>query len=178
MAVFKEYEHNPPHLFVEYSKYFFTGATYLRRHYFRTDKAKNRLLYSIRKGFEDSNWSLEDWVILDNHYHIMVDSKNQNSNLSKIIQDIHKFTAIWLNKYDNLYGRRVWFNYWDKCISYESSYFSRLNYIWYNPVKHGYCQYAEDYAFGSFSQRLLEDAEYMEQIRIKFPFDKLDVFDV
>jgi REP-associated tyrosine transposase len=173
--MYKKYEHNPPHLFRENCKYFITGATYQHKRCFKTDEAKEHLLYSIKKGFADNGWMLEDWVILDNHYHLMVQSGKEDALLTEIIRDIHKFTAIWLNKYENTQNRKVWHNYWDSCITYESSYFARLNYIWYNPVKHGYCQYAQDYIFGSYHSRYQKDKGYLEALKCQYPWDEMDL---
>ena len=178
MAVYKKYEHNPAHLFVEGNKYFITSATYQHRHYLVSDSAKQRVLSSIRKGFEENNWLLEDWVILDNHYHLMLDSRGNASLLPSIIRDIHKFTANWINKHDDMPGRKIWYNYWDKCITFEKSYFARLNYIWYNPVKHGICKNAEDYLFGSFRNRYFEEQSYMENLKSEYPWDNVKEFDV
>ena len=172
------YEHNPPHLYCEGGKYFITGATYKHNRYFADDQAKENLLYSIRRGFLDKGWALEDWVILNNHYHIMVDSKENNESLKTIMNSIHRFTATWLNKRDKKLGRKVWYNYWDSLITYERSYYARLNYLWYNPVKHGYCKYGEDYEFGSYRERYLADKTYMQDLKAGFPWDELDVFDL
>ena len=178
MSGIKFYEHNPPHLYCEGGKYFITGATYKHHNYFADDQAKELLLYSIRKGFSNKGWILEDWVILDNHYHLMVDSRNNNEFLQSIMNSIHRYTATWINRRDNYPGRKVWHNYWDTLITYERSYFARLNYLWYNPVKHGYCRYAEDYKNGSFRERYLEDKVYMEDLKAVFPWDELEVFDL
>ncbi len=141
-------------------------------------KQKKILLYSIRKGISDKGWILEDWVILDNHYHLMADSGENGEMLKSIINSIHRYTATWLNKHDNYPGRKVWYNYWDTVITYERSYYTRLNYLWYNPVKHGYCQYAEDYIYCSFRERYLEDKADMEDIRDEYPWDEVKVYDV
>lgn len=65
------------------------------------------------------------------------------------------------------------YNYWDKCITFDKSYFTRLNYIWYNPVKHGYVTSPEQWFWGSFYQRFKDD--YEETIRIinTYPCDKV-----
>lgn len=97
--IYKTYQHNPPHLFRNNAKYFITGATNKKIKYLKSEKAKERLLKSIYKGFTDYGWTIEDWVILDNHYHIMVEAPEHAETLSRIIQDIHKFTAMWINKY-------------------------------------------------------------------------------
>ena len=178
MGSIKFYEHNPPHLYCEGGKYFITGATYKHNRYFADNQAKERLLQSIKKGFADKGWLLEDWVILDNHYHLMADSQENYKYLNGVINSIHKFTALWLNKRDQCKGRKVWYNYWDTLITYERSYFARLNYLWYNPVKHGYCEYAEDYDFGSFRKRNLMNKSYLENLKAEFPWDELEVFDL
>ncbi|MDP8221523.1 MAG: transposase [Candidatus Stygibacter frigidus] len=174
----KFYQHNPPHLYCEGGKYFITGATYKHNRCFADDHTKEQLLNSIKKGFFDKGWILEDWVIMDDHYHLMVDSKENNEFLKTIMNSIHRFTATWLNKRDKLQGRKVWYNYWDSLITYESSYYARLNYLWYNPVKHGYCNYAENYKFGSFRERYLADKNYMEDLKAVFPWDELDIYDM
>ena len=33
---------------------------------------------------------------------------------------------------------QIFYNYWNTCINFEKSYFTRINYFWNNPVKHGY----------------------------------------
>jgi putative transposase len=46
----------------------------------------------------------------------------------------------------------VWWNYWDYCPRDEEQYFTRLNYLFYNPVKHGYTSNLHDYVFSSFHE--------------------------
>ncbi|RPI13299.1 MAG: hypothetical protein EHM58_18765 [Ignavibacteriae bacterium] len=177
--IFKIYKHNPPHLFVPNSKYFVTGATYQRKHYLINDESKFALLSSIKKGFSDLDWQLEDWVILNNHYHLMVNSNGDSSTLSFIIKEIHRFNALWVKK--NIPQAKneevIWYNYWDTCITYENSYFARLNYIWFNPVKHGYVEFAEDWIHGSYYKRVKEEKEYLDSIKEKYPFDKINIDD-
>ena len=180
MEIYKKYEHNPPHLFKPEAKYFITARTYKKKKFFKEDDAKDRLLESICKGFDANGWEIEDWVILDNHYHLMINSLGDSINLSKIINDIHKFTALWVRgnvKFSKDYDK-IWFNYWDTCISYENSYFARINYIWNNPVKHNYCKYAENYKYGSYYERYRSDREYTESIMKKYPFNRANIFDV
>jgi putative transposase len=50
---------------------------------------------------------------------------------------------------DGTPGRKVWFQYRDTCLSYETSYFARLNYVHNNPVKHGLVAVAHQYPYCS-----------------------------
>jgi len=54
---------------------------------------------------------------------------------------------------------------------------SRLNYIWYNPVKHGYVDSPEKWKFGSFYYRFTEDEINMKNIFEKHPFNQLKIKD-
>ncbi|MFH0774642.1 MAG: transposase [bacterium] len=132
---YKIYLHNPPHLFLPNTKYFITGATYLKRPFFATENSKEKLFNSIKMGCEKYHWVLEDWVILDNHYHLMLNAPCSADTLSKMFNEIHRFTAIWLKKniLELKEEKRIFYNYWDSCITYEKSYWARLNYIYLIP---------------------------------------------
>jgi putative transposase len=177
MKNYKEYPHNPPHLFRNNTKYFITASTYKKIPYFKTDKAKEKLIDSLFKEFSRYNWLIEDWVVLDNHYHLMNYSKDNADKLGDIMREIHKFTSIWIKK-NNAQAQlaeKIWYNYWDTCISYESSYFSRINYIWFNPVKHGYVDDPINWKFGSYYLRFKDNPENIKEIVSKYPCDKLDL---
>jgi putative transposase len=54
-------------------------------------------------------------------------------------------TSKQLNRWDNTLGRTVWFQFWDSHITFERSYLARLNYVHYNPARHGLVPVAENY---------------------------------
>lgn len=173
---YKTYLHNPPHLFLKNSKYFISARTYKKIHFFDTDEAKEILVDKIISEFPKYNWEIEDWVVLDNHYHLMADSNDNPDNLSRIIQNIHRSTSIEIKKANALAKQegKIWYNYWDTCIIFERSYWPRLNYIWFNPVKHGYVDDPKDWKFGSYYYRYDKEADELKEITRKFPCDKLD----
>ena len=177
MEIYKTYPHNPPHLFRENSKYFITASTYKRIHYLNNDLSKQILLDSILETFSKFSWIIEDWVILDNHYHLMVDVKHNPNELSKIIRNIHRYTSLEIKKINPIakLAERFWYNYWDTCITYEKSYFTRLNYIWNNPVKHGYVRNPEEWKFGSYYFRFKNEERNLKNIITNNPCDKLDL---
>jgi len=78
---------------------------------------------------------------------------------------------------DQTPGRRVWFQYWDTCLTYEDSYHARLNYVHNNPVMHGLVTVAAQYAFCSASW-FKENAEPLFQKRVTAtPYDRVHVRD-
>lgn len=175
----KEYPHTPPHLFLPNTKYFITASTYNRELFLKEDFVKQFVLDSLDKGFKSRNWTIEDWVILDNHYHLMVNSGANADILPAIMKEVHKFTALWIKKnvLEARTAKKIWYNYWDTCITYEKSYFARLNYIWYNPAKHGYVEKPEDWIYGSYIKRFKTEIDYLVSINKNYPFEKVNVKD-
>ncbi len=160
-------------------KIFYYCFKTFRRTRLLDEKAKERLLSSLLKSCEIHGWKLEDWVILDNHYHIMVAAPEDKTSLSTFVAEYHKFTALFIKRNNPAAESlpKIFNNYWYTCISYESSYYARLNYIYYNPVKHGYVQHAQDYQWGSFSIRYCGEKPYIEKLAKAFPFDEVKIED-
>src|SRR3990167_4244881 len=158
--VYKANKNNPPHLFRPNSKYIVTGSTYLKRRHLIDQDSKEQLLLTILKGCQKYGWKLEDWVVLDNHYHLILESPENADSLPGLINSIHRFSSIWIreNKAINL-PEKIFHNYWDSCITYEGSYFARLNYVYFNPVRHGYVSHPRDYRFGSYFYRYRRSEE-------------------
>ena len=49
--------------------------------------------------------------------------------------------------------RAVWQRrFWEHHIRDEKDYYHHLDYIHYNPVKHGYCEYAREWQYSSFGR--------------------------
>jgi putative transposase len=178
MEIYKTYKHNPPHLFRSNAKYFITSSSLGKYPYFRSDAAKEALLLYLTKSLTHFAWTLEEWVILDNHIHIMAEAPENAETLSLLMNNFHKFTANWLSRNGIKKFREKYFhNYWDTCINYEKSYYTTIHYIWHNPVKHGYVESPEDWKFGSYYFRLQENENEVQRIKETYPFDKIKLED-
>jgi putative transposase len=148
----KKHQHNPAHLFVDNSPYFITGSIYQKRNLLQSSTIKDYLLATIRQCFEEKAWLLNDWVILDNHYHLLGISKN-GEDLSGIVGKVHMLSARFIRS--QLQAEKpIWWNYWDYCPRDERDYFIRLNYLFNNPVKHGYVTDLKNYPYSSFHNML------------------------
>ncbi len=134
---YKTYQHNPPHLMLDNSFYFLTAATYNRIRYFNTDTKKNLLEEQVNTIFDKYNWQIQDYVILENHYHVLVKS-NIGVDMSAIFRDIHRETSNYLKRNGVRKGIKIWWNYWDTVIRNQGEHDFYTYYIWFNPVKHGY----------------------------------------
>ena len=108
----------------------------------------------------------------------MVNAPEESATLSELMNNFHRFTANWLSKHNIRKVKEKYFhNYWDTCITFEKSYFTRLNYIWFNPVKHGYVDSPEKWKFGSYYYRYREEMKEMKRQIEKYPFDKVKIDD-
>jgi putative transposase len=107
----------------------------------------------------------------------MAQAPEDPTSLPRIITNIHKFSAMRTNKRDGVTGRKIWWNYWDSVITYERSYYARLNYIHFNPVRHGYADHPLNYRFSSYRNFHNADPERAETMFKEYPFDQVRVKD-
>lgn len=109
------------------------------------------------------------FVLMPNHYHLLVQLDNSKGQLSKFQQDLRKFTAKKI--LEKLYGEnrfreikiledaardlpkqrhKVWMDRFDdEVIKSEKWFFQKLNYIHNNPVKKGLVEAPEDWLYSS-----------------------------
>jgi putative transposase len=75
-----------------------------------------------------------------------------------------------VNTLDGQRGRQVWHNYWDTCIRTEADFWTRFNYIHYNPVKHGYVRDPEQWEFSSLGMFLeRKGRDWVADVVRRFP---------
>src|SRR5205807_9695486 len=91
------------------------------------------------------------WVILPNHYHAIIRVPQERS-IAGLLNQLHGETAHQLNREDGTPGRQVWYSYWDRCLWTEGDFWSRINYIHRNPVKHGHVATPEEWPHSSWSR--------------------------
>jgi hypothetical protein len=68
-------------------------------------------------------------------------------------------------------------NYWDTCITHESSYLARLHYVHTNAVRHGLAMNPEDYPFCSYRWFLAKAEPQFRERVLASPLDKLNIRD-
>ena len=150
----KDYLHNPTHIFMDDTPYFITAAIYNKKALLQDAKLKKLLLSCIQESFARYQWELHHWVILDDHYHLLAKSQN-GQDLTKIIREIHSVSGFYIKQATQV-EQAIWWNYWDYCPRNENDYFTHLNYLFNNPVKHHYVEDLADYPFSSFHLYLEE----------------------
>jgi putative transposase len=97
-------------------------------------------------------WQLQAWAILSNHYHwvgLSPDADADARSLKTLTAQLHEVSAKRLNREDGTSGRKVWHNYWESRITFQTSYLARLKYVHDNPAHHGVVPNAANYAWCS-----------------------------
>jgi len=172
--------HAPTHQLSEQGTYFVTASTYLKQHHFR-DAARLRVLHrGLLTVAEKFQWKIEAWAVFSNHYHFVAHSpitEDNASSLGKMLGHLHEKTAKWINRLDKTRGRQVWHNFYESRLTYEKSYFARLNYTHQNAVKHGLVSVANQYPWCSAAW--FERTATAAQVKTLYSFktDKLHVPD-
>lgn len=114
--------------------YFITNVTYNRKKILIEDTA---LFWQSLKGIKQKqHFELIAWVIIPDHYHLIIDP--QGHDISNIIQRIKmSFAALYRGK-KSLKSGRIWQNrFWDHVIRNQLDMNRHIDYIHYNPVRHG-----------------------------------------
>lgn len=156
----KDWHHAPHHVFAPNTIYMVTAGTFHKQHLFKGSERLRLLEKTLFNVLRFRDWKIRAWALFSNHYHFIGISPPSGS-IRRLIQHLHSESAKRLNQLDGSLGRKVWFQYWDKCLTFEKSYFARLNYVTNNPVHHGLVQNASHYPFCSagWNERNLAPAE-------------------
>lgn len=153
--ILKRAPHNPPHLFMPNTAYMLTASIYQHEPLMFSPKRKMEWIASFLNAAEIYQWQVIAWVILHDHYHAVVQSPDHAESLTKFVGSYHKFTARKWNDEENSVGRKVWWNYWDTCLCSEHDFYTRLRYVFWNPVKHGLSNSPEEYKFSNYQEFLM-----------------------
>ncbi len=154
-----------------------TAGTYQKTHYFHSKGHLSLLQDALFSLAQEYGWNLQAWAVFPNHYHFIAISPKDSSNLKTFIRHLHSVTAREINRIDETSNRKIWFQYWDTQLTFEKSYFARLNYVHQNPVRHKVAVIATDYEW--CSARWFEQNTTPSFVRTigSFKIDRLKVDD-
>jgi putative transposase len=170
--------HRPPHRYNNDCWYMITSSTVQKNKILQSNTHKQYFSNLLKELSRDFEMTLMAWVILDDHYHILI-KVVEGTKLPKFVQQLHGRSSHHFNELDRLRGRQVWQNYWDTCIRAEIDFWKRFNYIHQNPVKHGYVKTMKDWEFSSYRYYLQEKGKsWLDDIYDTYPIiDYSDEFE-
>lgn len=172
-----KWPHAPCHLFSARGTYMVTASTLYKQHLFCSSHHLDMLQRQLFEVAMLYGWRLEAWALFANHYHLIARIPEEKDSLRRFINHFHSLSARELNEEQGCLDRRVWFQYWDTCLTYQKSYFARLNYVMQNPVKHHLVEHAEFYPWCS-ARWFAEHAESSYQKTVtRFKTDLVQVQD-
>ena len=133
--------------------YFVTNVTYERQPLLvaNIDLLVNALdACKSRCGF-----CLIAWVVMPDHIHLVIDPGEMH--ISPILQRIKMSFAARYRKRHGMQFGRVWQNrFWDHIIRSQEDMNRHVDYVHFNPVKHGLAGSPVDWPHSSFSEYYLQ----------------------
>jgi len=129
--------HRPPHLNPGQGVYLITAATFEHIHYFEKPEELSALEFLIIETLNNANIMFHSWVIQPNHYHLLLDLENPK-DFGNVIAPVHRKSALYCNKRDKVFKRKIWYRYADRKMRSERHFWTTVSYILFNPVKHGF----------------------------------------
>ncbi len=129
--------HAPPHPFRDAGQYLLTAANFEHVAIMASPERRSEFEGRLLDVMKEVQAIVYAWVILINHYHILVGVETLDA-VSLALQQLHGSTSREWNLADNLTGkRRVWYKFSDRVIRNDAHFYRAVNYLHYNPVKHG-----------------------------------------
>ncbi|MFQ5674799.1 MAG: transposase [bacterium] len=142
--------HSPPHIDGPTNLYHICVACYEHKPYIgttleRLQEFSSTLLVTLAELAAE----IFTWCILPNHYHVQLRLDGGVKNFIKELGKFHGGTSFRWNGEENCRGRKIWCNTIDRWIRDERHFWTALNYIHHNPVKHGLVQKWQEWPFSS-----------------------------
>ncbi len=146
------WHHAPVHQLGGRGAYMVTCGTLHKTPVLSTPERLSDFLSLLSERAEKFGWQLQAWAVMSNHYHwigLSPESEPDARSLKMLVAQTHEVSAKRLNLQDGADGRKVWYNYWESRITFETSYLARLKYVHDNPVHHGVVLDAANYPWCS-----------------------------
>lgn len=147
--------HKPPHPIRDERDFLLTAACYEHAHHLQNPERRRHLLDQLFEVFTNQGIEIRAWVILTNHYHLLSHVPDFDV-LFDCFRLVHGRTAFAWNREDDAKGRKVWYRFADRAIRSDRHFYTTLNYIHYNPVKHSYVTSPYDWEESSVHWYLAE----------------------
>ena len=145
--------HAPPHFEEGVNTYILTAACFEHQEILTTASRLDEFTEALVRGIEhEVNGNLYAWVVLPNHYHLLAEV--DLADFRVWIGRLHNGKSTQWNREDGCPGRKVWYRFSDRKIRSDRHFYASVNYIHYNPAKHGYVNKATDWPWCSVHEYL------------------------
>lgn len=128
--------------------YFFTVVTYKRRPVLTQSENIVRLRDAFSHVMKAHPFSIDGIVVLPNHLHCILRLPEDDSDFSTRWRLIKHYVS-------TKAGPQFWqHRFWEHLIRDEEDWKKHMDYVHYNPVKHGLARSPNEWEFSSFSRCL------------------------
>ena len=143
-------------LFVKGGTYFFTVVTYNRQPLLCEQPALIRLKAAFRYVMDKHPYRIDGLVILPDHLHCIWRLPEDDGNFSIRWNMLKRYFSISMDGPTNKRREKtIWQRrFWEHLIRDEDDLHRCLDYIHYNPVKHGYVERPYDWDSSTFKQHV------------------------
>ena len=169
--------HSPPHREGDTERYHLTAACYEHRPIIgATPERMGAFAQDLLALLTGLGCEALDWCVLPNHYHLLVKVSKHQPQVTRppeggtpnagtlglgdirgctvlgVISELgllHGRTSYRWNGEEQTRGRQVWCKAVDRGMRSESHYWTTMNYVHHNPVKHGYVARWQDWPYSS-----------------------------
>lgn len=146
--------HSPPHMTGRTKSYHFCAACYEHKPTIgRTVERLTQFSEDLLACMSELEARVLAWCVLPTHYHLLVKVKKLRPTIKHLGQ-LHGRTSFLWNGEENTRGRKNWCNVIDRWIRDERHFWTALNYIHHNPVRHGLAPKWQDWPFSSATDYL------------------------
>jgi len=136
--------------------FFFTLVTHKRHQYFSEKNNINRLREAFNHVKEKHPFTIDAITILPDHLHTIWRLPDGDTNYSLRWRLIKHFVATGIKTSSNHRNeKQIWQRrFWEHTIRNEKDWRNHMDYIHYNPVKHGYVSRPDAWQYSSYSHAL------------------------
>jgi putative transposase len=164
--------------FITESYLLITAGTFQKKPFINSDERKSLLLESLDFNCYKWDWRLLAFAILDNHYHLIVQTpQGDTSRLAHIIQSAHSYSAYHWRREDSSIRNRIWWNFWESPLETKDALLQHINYLHENPRFHGLTDDPQNYPFSSYNSYLEVDTTSLRQWEHEYPANGLQIID-
>ena len=142
--------------------YFFTVVTYRRQKILCAPEVRSALRLAIEKVRQKRPFEIDAWVLLPDHLHCIWTLPDGDADFSTRWAMIKRSVSLacagdykrpdWINaskrkqRESTFWQRR----FWEHKIRDDNDFMHHVDYVHYNPVKHGACDQVADWPYSTF----------------------------
>ena len=133
--------------------YFFTLVSAQRQAILTHPEIRQTLRQAIRAVRQKYPFEIMAWVLLPDHLHTIWQLPENDVNYSERWRQIKRFTQYHCrDQFPNIWQKR----FWEHTIRDDVDFVRHLDYLHFNPVKHGYVDQVVNWEYSTFHRYVRE----------------------